>query len=207
MSKSNSLAILLASNSPRRQELLNQVDISHGRLVVNIDETQHPNEPPTAYIERMVEQKAQSALQVISDISDDVLVITADTIGVLASGVVLQKPKDKESALSMWQQMSGTTHEVWTAVQVTRVSRDKESYELFIANKARTIVKTEVEFIQLTDEMMAHYWTTGEPQDKAGGYAIQGRGASWVKAIHGSYSNVVGLPLVETIDLLKLVSR
>lgn len=204
---SNPLAILLASNSPRRQELLNQVDISHGRLVVDIDETQRSNETPTAYIERMVEQKAQTALQVISDISDDVLVITADTIGVLPSGAVLQKPKDMDSAINMWQQMSGTTHEVWTAVQVSRVSRDNDSYQLFIANAQRTIVKTEVEFIHLTDEMMTRYWATGEPQDKAGGYAIQGRAGAWVKAIHGSYSNVVGLPLAETLELLQRVNQ
>lgn len=204
---SNPLAILLASNSPRRQELLNQADISHGRLVVDIDETQRLNETPTAYIERMVEQKAQTALQVISDISDDVLVITADTIGVLPSGAVLQKPKDMDSAINMWQQMSGTTHEVWTAVQVSRVSRDNDSYQLFIANAQRTIVKTEVEFIHLTDEMMTRYWATGEPQDKAGGYAIQGRAGAWVKAIHGSYSNVVGLPLAETLELLQRVNQ
>lgn len=204
---SNPLAILLASNSPRRQELLNQVDISHGRLVVDIDETQRPNETPTAYIERMVEQKAQTALQVISDISDDVLVITADTIGVLPSGAVLQKPENMDSAINMWRQMSGTTHEVWTAVQVSRISRDNDSYQLLIANAQRTIVKTEVEFIHLTEEMMTHYWATGEPQDKAGGYAIQGRAGAWVKAIHGSYSNVVGLPLAETLELLQRVNQ
>lgn len=194
------LPIILASTSPRRHELLNQVQVTHGQLVVTIDETQQPQESPVAYIERMVNEKAQAAVAVMGDSYRTALVITADTIGVLPNGEVLQKPKDFADARRMWQQMSGTQHQVWTAVQVSRVANDNSA--LTLVDKVCTTVKTDVEFIALTEQTMSDYWATGEPQDKAGGYAIQGQGAAWVKSIHGSYSNVVGLPLVETIELI-----
>lgn len=197
------LPIVLASTSPRRHELLTQVDIPHSILKVTIDETQLPNESPIDYIERMVNQKAIAALSYLDMQLSNVLLITADTIGVLSSGQVLQKPESLSEALAMWQQMSDTTHEVWTAVQVSHIQNDDGKFE--IVKHEHATVKTEVQFIKLTPAMMQTYWETEEPHDKAGGYAIQGRGAAWVKAINGSYSNVVGLPLVETIKLLNIL--
>ena len=194
------LPIFLASTSPRRHALLNQVNIVHGQLAVAIDETQYPDETPIDYIERMVMQKAVGALAVMHDDHQQALVITADTIGVLRSGAVLQKPNDYQEAVAMWQQMSDDQHQVWTAVQVSLVGY--QDGQLVLLDQQRQTVKTEVDFVKLTEPMMADYWATGEPHDKAGGYAIQGQGAAWVKSIHGSYSNVVGLPLVETIELI-----
>lgn len=194
------LPIFLASTSPRRHALLNQVNIVHGQLAVAIDETQYPDETPIDYIERMVMQKAVGALAVMHDDHQQALVITADTIGVLRSGAVLQKPNDYQEAVAMWQQMSDGQHQVWTAVQVSLVGY--QDGQLVLLDQQRQTVKTEVNFVKLTEPMMADYWATGEPHDKAGGYAIQGQGAAWVKSIHGSYSNVVGLPLVETIELI-----
>lgn len=194
------LPIFLASTSPRRHALLNQVNIVHGQLAVAIDETQYPDETPIDYIERMVMQKAVGALAVMHDDHQQALVITADTIGVLRSGAVLQKPNDYQEAVAMWQQMSDGQHQVWTAVQVSLVGY--QDGQLVLLDQQRQTVKTEVDFVKLTEPMMADYWATGEPHDKAGGYAIQGQGAAWVKSIHGSYSNVVGLPLVETIKLI-----
>ena len=194
------LPIFLASTSPRRHALLNQVNIVHGQLAVAIDETQYPDETPIDYIERMVMQKAVGALAVMHDDHQQALVITADTIGVLRSGAVLQKPNDYQEAVAMWQQMSDGQHQVWTAVQVSLVGY--QDGQLVLLDQQRQTVKTAVDFVKLTEPMMADYWATGEPHDKAGGYAIQGQGAAWVKSIHGSYSNVVGLPLVETIELI-----
>ena len=194
------LPIFLASTSPRRHALLNQVNIVHGQLAVAIDETQYPDETPIDYIERMVMQKAVAALAIMHDDHQQALVITADTIGVLRSGAVLQKPNDYQEAVAMWQQMSDGQHQVWTAVQVSLVGY--QDGQLVLLDQQRQTVKTEVDFVKLTEPMMADYWATGEPHDKAGGYAIQGQGAAWVKSIHGSYSNVVGLPLVETIELI-----
>lgn len=194
------LPIFLASTSPRRHALLNQVNIVHGQLAVAIDETQYPDERPIDYIERMVMQKAVAALAIMHDDHQQALVITADTIGLLRSGAVLQKPNDYQEAVAMWQQMSDGQHQVWTAVQVSLVGY--QDGQLVLLDQQRQTVKTEVDFVKLTEPMMADYWATGEPHDKAGGYAIQGQGAAWVKSIHGSYSNVVGLPLVETIELI-----
>ena len=129
--------------------------------------------------------------------------ITADTIGVLPDGSVLQKPSDFADACAMWRQMSNTSHQVWTAVQVSRMAQRGGQWQMDYAE--RTVVRTDVKFIALTDSMMAHYWHTGEPQDKAGGYAIQGIAARYIPAIQGSYSNVVGLPLYETVQLLQTV--
>lgn len=192
--------IVLASTSPRRHELLNQVKVPHTQIGVDIDETIFAGENPLDYISRMVAQKAEHAA-LLPNLPTECLIITADTIGVLlengADNSILVKPTDFANACDMWQKMSNTNHQVWTAVQVIYIKNNE------IMAKKSDLVKTEVQFIALTEQMMLDYWVSGEPQDKAGGYAIQGLGASWVKSINGSYSNVVGLPIVETLDLLR----
>ncbi|WP_201540381.1 Maf family protein [Psychrobacter sp. 1044] len=214
--------IILASGSPRRRELLERAQLEFSTLSVDVDETQHDEESPTDYIERMVATKAESAIQQLvsrlktdkSCFSDSLIILTSDTIGVLADGqTVLVKPVDREHAYSMWQQMSDNVHEVWTAVQATHVSLSSKAANssthepvFQVINQQRITERTEVTFIALTAEMMSNYWESGEPADKAGGYGIQGLGAIWVSRINGSYTNVVGLPLPQTLALIKNVT-
>lgn len=211
--------IILASGSPRRRELLARAKLDFSLLSVDIDETQHDNELPKDYIERMVATKADAAIQQLNtriktgeeSFSEPLIILTSDTIGVLSDGqTVLVKPIDREHAYSMWEQMSDSVHEVWTAVQATKISllptlSDTPNQEphFQIINQKQITERTEVSFIPLTVDMMSDYWDSGEPADKAGGYGIQGLGAAWVSRINGSYTNVVGLPLAQTLALIK----
>lgn len=218
--------LILASGSPRRHELLTRAQLDFTVMSVDIDETPHVNESPKDYIERMVASKAEAALEQLNkklnkklndrqtDLSASLIILTADTIGVLADGkTVLVKPDSCEDAYRMWQQMSDDTHQVWTAVQATQVllsaksSSSPTSGRAFqIVNQQQITERTDVTFIPLTEEMMENYWDSGEPADKAGGYGIQGLGAAWVSRINGSYTNVVGLPLAQTVALIKNIT-
>ena len=218
--------LILASGSPRRHELLTRAQLNFTVMSVDIDETPHVNESPKDYIERMVASKAEAALEQLNktlnrntkddqvDLSESIIILTADTIGVLADGkTVLVKPDSREDAYRMWQQMSDDTHQVWTAVQATQVllsvkpSSSPNSGRTFqIVNQQQITERTDVTFIPLTEEMMENYWDSGEPADKAGGYGIQGLGAAWVSRINGSYTNVVGLPLAQTVALIKNIT-
>lgn len=218
--------LILASGSPRRHELLTRAQLDFTVMSVDIDETPHVNESPKDYIERMVASKAEAALEQLNkelnkklndrqiDLSESIIILTADTIGVLADGkTVLVKPDSRADAYRMWQQMSDDTHQVWTAVQATQVllsaksSSSPTSGRAFqIVNQQQITERTDVTFIPLTEEMMENYWDSGEPADKAGGYGIQGLGAAWVSRINGSYTNVVGLPLAQTVALIKNIT-
>ena len=220
------MKLILASGSPRRHELLTRAQLDFTVMSVDIDETPHVNESPKDYIERMVASKAEAALEQLNkelnkklndrqtDLSESIIILTADTIGVLADGkTVLVKPDSREDAYRMWQQMSDSTHQVWTAVQATQVSltakaANHPNYRLVlqIVNQQQITERTDVTFIPLTEEMMENYWDSGEPADKAGGYGIQGLGAAWVSRINGSYTNVVGLPLAQTVALIKNIT-
>ena len=214
--------IILASGSPRRRELLSRVQLEFTVISVDIDETPYQDESPKDYIIRMVAAKAEAATKQlnivlkntgadVSDASESLILLTSDTIGVLPDGkTVLVKPNNREDAYHMWQQMSDSTHEVWTAVQATQLSLPSKHLDAFeteqvwkIINQQQIIERTEVTFVALTKEMMSEYWDSGEPADKAGGYGIQGLGAAWVSRINGSYTNVVGLPLAQTLALIK----
>ncbi|MBH0007378.1 Maf family protein [Psychrobacter sp. SWN149] len=216
------MKVILASGSPRRRELLERVQLDFTILSVDVDETWHNDESPTDYIERMVATKANAAIQQLNqttnsnqDGATSCMILTSDTIGVLADGkTVLVKPTDREHAYTMWQQMSDTEHEVWTAVQATLVALDctsgstsdnaSECDSVFqMIDQQHILERTSVTFIALTQAMMSDYWDSGEPADKAGGYGIQGLGAAWVSRINGSYTNVVGLPLAQTLALIK----
>ncbi|MGP4717177.1 Maf family protein [Psychrobacter sp. T6-6] len=215
--------IILASGSPRRRELLARAQLDFRVLSVDIDETQQVDELPKDYIERMVATKAAAAIEQLNQtlnidedhedsFAESVVILTSDTIGVLSDGkTVLVKPVDREHAYRMWQQMSDNVHEVWTAVQATRVQllSKKEGHtpdrikDFQVVDQQQFTERTEVTFIPLTTQMMSDYWDSGEPADKAGGYGIQGLGAAWVDRINGSYTNVVGLPLAQTLALIK----
>ena len=227
--------IILASSSPRRRELLSRAQLEFTVINVDIDETPYQDESPKDYIIRMVAAKAEAAttqldsqlkiqLKSLDDqpsnsyqslISQPIILLTSDTIGVLPDGkTVLVKPNNREDAYHMWQQMSDSTHEVWTAVQATELSfQPKHPHQadneqtLQVINQQQIIERTEVTFVALTKDMMSEYWDSGEPADKAGGYGIQGLGAAWVSRINGSYTNVVGLPLAQTLALIKDMSN
>lgn len=181
-----SLPLFLASTSPRRRELLRQIGLDFSVLTVAVDESLQAGELPTDYVARLARTKAAAGLaQVPAGV-----VIAADTTVVLGEEV-LGKPATEVEAVDMWFRLSGRTHQVFTGVAVG----DASHVDVMV-------VSTRVHFRAITRAEMHAYWLSGEPHDKAGGYAIQGRGAVFVDAIEGSYSNVVGLPLTETATLL-----
>ena len=181
--------LVLASSSPRRRELLTQLGLEFDIFSPDIDESVRAHEHVADYVERLSRQKAEAVQAHFSD----AVIIAADTsLGV--DGVILGKPISKQHAFEMWQQISGRTHDVYSGVCVR--TKDK-IYSI--------VVRTQVEFQTLTVQDMEDYWATVEPVGKAGAYAIQGIAARYIPRIEGSYSNVVGLPLHETVELLKTV--
>ncbi len=181
--------LILASASPRRRELLDQIGVSYRVVVHDTDETRTPSESPEIYVSRLARQKAAS-VNARPDIFGLVPVLGADTI-VVCDQTVLGKPADEADAVRMLGLLSGRRHEVMTAVCVMQGQQEKS-----------LTVRTGVWFRELSDRDMAAYWRSGEPAGKAGAYAIQGLGALFVARIEGSYSAVVGLPIFETGQLL-----
>ncbi|MDO3388360.1 nucleoside triphosphate pyrophosphatase [Gilvimarinus sp. SDUM040013] len=189
MSTADSLPHLyLASGSPRRRALLTQIGVEFSPLDIDVAEVRQPNEAPEEYVQRLALDKARAGMALLR--GKRAVVLGADTLGVLA-GDVLEKPQNQAHAAQMLAAMSGTEHTVLSAVAV--VDGYRERLEL---------VQTYVKFRSISDTEIARYWQTGEPKDKAGGYAIQGLGAVFVESIAGSYSAVVGLPLEATQRLL-----
>lgn len=181
--------LYLASASPRRRELLTQIGISHRVVQVTVDEARHTDETPELYVLRLALQKARAGRKRI-DAADPCPVLGADT-AVVIGGEVLGKPRDREDGVAMLRLLSGVTHHVYTGVALVG---DHEATRLSVSA---------VSFRPLSREEREGYWQTGEPADKAGAYAIQGRGAIFVSRVEGSYSGVMGLPLFETAELLK----
>ena len=181
--------VYLASGSPRRRELLQQIGVSFRVVGTAIDEAVLPGEAPAAYVTRVAAAKADAGWK-RSSAGIPIPVLAADTAVVL-DGRILGKPSDRQDAQGMLRQLSGRTHEVLTAIALksakgllSRISRSEVTF--------RTIA---------ADEALA-YWETGESTDKAGAYAIQGRAAIFITDLRGSYSGVMGLPLFETAELL-----
>ena len=186
-------ALILASASPRRRELLNQLGVSFTVVPEDIDERVTPGELPQDYVRRMAVSKAEAGhARVPAANGLKVVVLGADTT-VVANEHILGKPEDEADAMRMLEQLSGRTHHVLSSVAVTDGQRAE----------ARTSI-TEVRFRDIGPGERAAYWATGEPCDKAGAYAVQGLGALFVEDLRGSYTGVVGLPLFETAELLKL---
>lgn len=177
----------LASASPRRREVLAQQGYAFDLVPADVAETPAPGEAPADYARRVALAKALAGA---AWTADALPVLGADT-DVVVDGAILGKPRDRDEALSMLARLSARRHEVHSAVAL-------------VAGARRELVHTvtEVEFGAVTPAAAAAYWASGEPSDKAGAYAIQGRGAGFVRAIRGSVSGVVGLPLYETIALL-----
>ncbi len=183
--------IVLASASPRRKELLTRIGLEITVMPANVDESVLPGETPEAHVERLSLAKAR-AVAARSDIAGRWF-IGSDTV-VVRDDVILGKPVDKNDAASMLRSLAGRSHRVVSGYAV--VDREKNSHEA-------TAVTTRVTFRKLTDAEIAGYIATGEPDDKAGAYGIQGIGACLVSSIDGSYTNVVGLPLCEVVETLE----
>lgn len=171
------MTLILASGSPRRRALLEDLDLAPLIRPADIDETPHDGEAAASYVERLAVEKGRAV-----DAEPTDVVISADTIVVLG-GELLGKPTDGAHASAMLRSLSGRTHEVMTGVAIRH------------AGDVRSFVETTVvRFAKLTDDEIAWYVATGEPDDKAGAYAMQGRGGLFVTSIDGSYDNVIGLP-------------
>jgi septum formation protein len=187
--------VYLASASPRRRELLQQIGVSFRLIGAELDETPMAGEAPAGYVSRLALAKADAGWQRSRDLCDardmyEAPVLAADTAVVL-DGRILGKPQDKTDAASMLLELSGRTHQVLTAVAVRSAA----------GNEVK-ISESWVAFRPVDPAEAAAYWNTGEPRDKAGGYAIQGYAAVFIADLKGSYSGVMGLPLFETAALL-----
>jgi septum formation protein len=185
--------IILASASPRRVALLKQIGIDCVVMPADIDETALATESPADYVLRLAAQKAQAIVAKSPNANLPNLnlpILAADTT--VALGLqILGKPENDDDAFNMLKQLSGSTHQVHTAIAVA-----------FNGKLETALNSTQVEMMSLTDAMIREYITSGEHKDKAGSYAIQGLAAWWIKKVTGSYSGVMGLPLYETARLL-----
>jgi septum formation protein len=181
--------IYLASQSPRRRELLQQIGVSFERLPVDIDEGRLTDESPEACVQRLALEKARAGRTLLSAATSQP-VMGADTL-VVSGDAVLGKPANREDAIEMLQLLSGSTHRVMTAVALAG------------EHEAACMNTSQVTFRTLTRRECEAYWDTAEPRDKAGAYAVQGLAAMFITRLEGSYSGVMGLPLQETAELLK----
>lgn len=185
----NQIALYLASASPRRREILGQLGIEHQVLPQDVDESHRQGETPADYVCRLASAKAQAALDSL-DGEPHAACLGSDTT-VVCDGNIFEKPRDEADARRMLSALSGRTHRVLTAVALATAG----STEVRLSESTVT-------FREITDVEIGHYWHTGEPADKAGAYGIQGLGAMFVQNIHGSYSGIMGLPVMETMALL-----
>ena len=184
----NSPALILASSSSRRQQLLDQLGIGYSVCEHYIQESRKTDESPEDLVLRLAIEKAEASLKQQS--ADNVVILGSDTI-VVCDEAVFGKPFNKQDALRMLLILSGRSHRVLSAVSVMNKKERKSAFS-----------DTQVEFRNISEIEAEHYWQTGEPADKAGAYAIQGFGAVFVRSITGSYSGVMGLPLFEVAMLL-----
>jgi septum formation protein len=208
--------LILASASPRRQELLRNAGIPFIAQPADVDETPHPDEDARTCAERLAREKALA----ISSIHPGSLVLGADTV-VVVDGTILNKPVDQADAVRMLRMLSGRAHEVITAVCLVQpISTEpmsasshsvpvpaapdvpyrklrKEGHEFFIGSETTSVTMSEI-----SEPEIHEYVATGEPMDKAGAYAIQGRASRWIPRIEGDYTNVVGLPVALVYQML-----
>jgi septum formation protein len=182
--------LILASASPRRRELLAQVGFSFEVIPAHIPEDPLADEDPIAYVTRLAREKAQAVYNGLGD--PDAVVLGADT-SVTLDNHILGKPEDSADAARMLRLLSGRTHRVITGVAAVSAKTTEVAAEV-----------TAVRFLTLSDEEIAAYIASGEPMDKAGAYAIQGRAARWIPRVEGCYFNVVGLPLALVTTLLEV---
>jgi septum formation protein len=191
------MRLVLASASPRRSELLRSVGLEFDVIPADIDESVRAEEMPANYVARLSGEKAA----VVADrIGEGAIVVAADTT-VDVDGQILEKPLDDADARRMLALLSGRIHLVHTAVTVIRSSG------VGSGRTGAVVVETSVEFVALTPQIVEWYVATGEPFGKAGAYAIQGSGGALVRRLDGSVTNVIGLPLTETLDLVRKIAE
>lgn len=191
--------IYLASRSPRRRELLKQVGVSFEIVLLredlkrgpDVDETPHPEEQPELYVLRVACAKAEAAAFYTGRRAWSARPVLAADTTVVCDGRILGKPADRDDALRILKALSGRRHEVITGVAVAALDRLEQAVSV-----------SSVWFRELSDQEIGRYVATGEPLDKAGAYAIQGRAAAFTTRIEGSFSGIMGLPLAETAELL-----
>ncbi|HEX3109900.1 MAG TPA: Maf family protein [Thermoanaerobaculia bacterium] len=183
------MKFILASSSPRRRELLASIGLPFDVIPSHVPEVRGEHESPEEYVARLSREKAQA----IASLHPGEWVIAADTT-VLLGEQLLEKPEDEADARRMLATIAGRTHIVYTGVTLQNVSRGWSETR---------IAESEVRMLQLSSEDIAWYVKTGEPMDKAGAYAVQGIGAMFIDSIHGSYTNVVGLPLATLFQMLR----
>ncbi|MCP9268061.1 Maf-like protein [Xenorhabdus sp. XENO-1] len=179
--------LYLASGSPRRRELVGMLDFNFEILTPQVEEKWREGESPQQYVSRLAREKAQAGVAIAPN---DFPVLGADTIVVL-NNRILEKPRNPQHAAEILSALSGQSHQVMTAVALSNSQHILSE-----------IVITDVIFRQLSQQEIQEYIATGEPMDKAGAYGIQGKGGCFVRKINGSYHAVVGLPLVETYELI-----
>lgn len=194
------MRLYLASRSPRRRELLNQIGIAFDTVVfrdglradAQTDETPHAGEDPVIYVERIARAKAEHGLRIVNERHLPARPVLAADTTLEFQGEIIGKPVDTADAMSILRRLSGQTHQVLTGVAVTYLGRTEYA-----------LSATEVRFRTIDDHEIRHYVMSGEPMDKAGAYGIQGRAGLFVEYIAGSYTGVMGLPVCETGTLLK----
>ncbi len=183
-------SVYLASGSPRRFELLQQLGLMPEKILATIDETPYDGESALAYTERMAKEKSAQAIQNNPNLHHHIPVLSADTT-VALNDYIMGKPTDKNDAFDMLKKLSNTTHQVISSVCIFHQGQH------FFATQI-----SDVSFRELNDHEILRYIETGEPMDKAGAYGIQGLAATFVRHLNGSYTGVMGLPLYETTQLL-----
>lgn len=183
--------VYLASASPRRRELLEQIGVGYRLLATDIPEEARAGESPEEFVLRLALEKARAGRAQL-EVTEVYPVLGADTAVVL-DGEILGKPRDRDHALAMLSHLSGHTHQVLTGVALIGAGGYERSRLSVSRVRFRTLNINEIE----------RYWESGEPADKAGAYAIQGRAAAFIEHMEGSYSGVMGLPLFETAGLLE----
>ena len=194
------MKLYLASASPRRKALLEQLGLSFDVCSVDADESILAEEKGTCYVERLAKLKANMALtklRATGNVGKGYSYVVGSDTSVVIEDVILGKPRDQTEFKAMMARLSGASHEVLTGICVARYDAKTEE----VVERSQ-VVSTAVTFKRLSDTEIDAYWKSGEPVDKAGGYGIQGLGAVLVDTISGSYSNVVGLPVSELKDLL-----
>lgn len=186
------MRIVLGSASPRRRDLLEGLGLSFEVAAADIDESVRPDEEPAPYVARLAAEKAATVGARLGSSADDGLVVIAADTTVDIGGRILGKPEDETEARAMLAALSGRTHQVHTGVTVHRGGRS-----------VTDVATTDVTFVALTPSLVDWYVGTGEPFGKAGAYAIQGAGSVLVASVHGSVSNVIGLPLTVLVELCR----
>jgi septum formation protein len=188
--------IYLASASPRRRELLRQLGVEFEAVPSNLLEVRRTGESPVEYVTRVARDKAQYVAKLVKDREMPVHPVLGADTEVVLDGEILGKPRDRAHGMEMLRRLSGRTHEVLSAVCV--IARSAERAALSV---------NRVTFDALSEQEITQYWDTGEPEGKAGAYAIQGYAAAFIARLEGSYSGVMGLPLHETSIILRKIGK